>query len=183
MHGVLTQDTVALGSMSARAYFGRITATVGTGGSGAFEPPGVDGILGLAYSANNCNPSCFPTVLDSMAQQGQLQPYLFSMCLQPTYGTLDLGVVDPYKYSGTMQYLALITNAADVMSRYYTVYQRSLALGGSGVSMRCAHSVSSLSQSVYRTLIFRHFLFLYFLTLFLHTTLLPPLFSAVPRKK
>jgi hypothetical protein len=133
MVGVYTQDTMTIGTMSAPVYFGRIS-TISSTYSTSFEPSGVDGIIGLAFAAGNCNPSCYPTVLDGFVAANQM-PYFFAMCLQPTFGNIDFGVVDPAKYSGTIQYLPLIVSPTNVLSRYYTVNQQSLRIGSKSITL------------------------------------------------
>jgi hypothetical protein len=77
MQGVLTRDIISIGSVSVSAYFGRILSSIKQGGTtGLFEPTGVDGIFGLGKTALNCQPTCFPTVLDSFANAGYLNPFV-----------------------------------------------------------------------------------------------------------
>ena len=78
----------------------------------------MQGIWGLAHGSINCQPSCFPTVLDELATAGALKPYIFGMCLTPTGGVLDLGEVDAQKFTGALTYLSFQTTGS--LSGYYT---------------------------------------------------------------
>jgi hypothetical protein len=58
---------------------------------------------------NSCNPTCTQTVFEGIVEQYSV-PNVFSMCLNKFEGgVLDVGVIDPKKYVGEIQYTP-ITN-------------------------------------------------------------------------
>lgn len=70
------------------------------------------GIVGFAFPANACNPTCQPTLLDSMVAGGTLKPQenLFGMCLtNENGGQIDLGAPNPIRYhESEMKYTEIV---------------------------------------------------------------------------
>jgi cathepsin D len=66
-------------------------------------------------------------VLDAFNSAGLLTPYVFGMCMTPTTGSLEIGTIDPGKYSGSLTYLPFQTTGS--LSGYYTVTMSSSKLG------------------------------------------------------
>jgi hypothetical protein len=91
------------------------------------------GILGLAFPANSCCPTCQPTFLDSLVAQGNLAPSenLFGMCLNPASGgQIDIGQLDDSKYNPSeMQYTPV------VLERWYNINVKDMKVAG--VSIGC----------------------------------------------
>jgi hypothetical protein len=68
-------------------------------------------------------------VLDAFNAANLLNPYKFGMCLQPTYGNLDIGDSDPAKYSGSLTYIDFVSDPSNPNSGYYTTSMTSSKLG------------------------------------------------------
>jgi Eukaryotic aspartyl protease len=106
-------DTLSWGSnLSAPVVFGGILAD-----SPGFERPIVDGILGLAYQALACNPTCVEPPFQQMVKAGVVNDS-FSICMTPRGGKLILGEVDPKLAKGPITYVPL---ALSEVPTYYTV--------------------------------------------------------------
>eukprot|EP00759_Apiculatamorpha_spiralis_P039366 PhF_6_TR38164/c0_g1_i1/m.57015 len=109
INGVIGQDTMCFSTSSApvlcaKSYIYQITAQYPTANL-------VTGIIGLAFPANACNPTCQPTWMDSMVSQGVLAPEndLYGMCLRPSSGgVLDVGFIDNSKFDGALFYSPVV---------------------------------------------------------------------------
>lgn len=65
------------------------------------------GILGLASSANACNPSCVPTLLDSLVE-AEATENEFGMCFTTEGGVIDLGFANASRYEGELSYVPIV---------------------------------------------------------------------------
>lgn len=92
--GDIGQDYMSLGSMGPRAEFAVATAMISTDAGSA------DGILGLAYSANNGL-----TLLDSI--KSDLALPLFTLAFTATDGTIGFGAIDP-QYASQVTYSPVV---------------------------------------------------------------------------
>lgn len=97
-NGTLIQDTLSIGSLSAKVLLGAMHAE-----SHNFELPYADGVIGLAFQKGACHPNCIPPVMDTIAEQTGIHN-IFTMCVTRFGGTLVLGKADtglatrPYQY-------------------------------------------------------------------------------------
>lgn len=93
----------------------------------------LSGIVGLAFPANACNPTCQPTIVDSLVGQGVLRPEqnLFGMCLTPTSGgMLDLGYLNSTRYSG-----ANLLWTPIVVQRWYNIAIFDISIEGQSIGV------------------------------------------------
>mmetsp|Transcript_948 Transcript_948/g.1837 ORF Transcript_948/g.1837 Transcript_948/m.1837 type:complete len:652 (-) Transcript_948:92-2047(-) len=87
--GALVEDEIEWApGMVARGTFGAMLSA-----SSDFERSKVDGILGLAYPALACNPTCVTPVYDSLREKIGF-PDKFSMCTTNSGGRMVLGAMD-----------------------------------------------------------------------------------------
>lgn len=106
-------DTLSWGSnLSAPVVFGGILAD-----SPQFERPLVDGIMGLAYQALACNPTCVEPPFQQMVKSGVVKDS-FGICMTPRGGKLILGDIDPALAKGSISYVPM---ALSKVPTYYTV--------------------------------------------------------------
>jgi hypothetical protein len=113
--GAWGRDRVTIGPFSAIAPFGRITNATAQADGPPFEPEYLNGIFGIAFASLNCLPSCMPTVLDAMVEQGAIDA-LFGMCLTEAGGVWDLGAIDEAKFAPhALAWLPILDDS------YYTV--------------------------------------------------------------
>jgi len=97
--------------------------------SGSFSTDPINGILGLAYPMNACNPSCTTPIYDAIVQQYSL-PDLYSICLTPSSGgSLDLGLIDSAKYSGKILYTPIETQ------RWYNIFVEDITIGTTSIQV------------------------------------------------
>lgn len=115
--GSLIRDQIAWGRLKVNVTFGGILYN-----SPNFERPEVDGILGMAYKALACNPSCFDPPFDALVTENLVND-VFSICMTSTGGKLMLGGYDPRVSITSVNYVPL---AHVGPKRYYRV-----ALSGS----------------------------------------------------
>lgn len=98
-----------------------ITAPVVFGGiledSPHFERTFVDGILGMAYKALACNPTCVEPPFQQMVAAGKVADS-FSICMNGVGGKLVLGGMDPQLAASQVNYVPL---ALSKVPSYYTV--------------------------------------------------------------
>ena len=124
--GVISSDTICLdGSLCAPTFVYEITGQYPAGNLNT-------GILGLAFPANACNPTCQPTFMDDLITAKQLEPQqnLFGMCLTASNGgTLDMGFVDAAKYTGTIQYTAV------VKKHWFNINVKDILLGSQSIGV------------------------------------------------
>uniref|UniRef100_A0A7S3G4M9 Peptidase A1 domain-containing protein n=1 Tax=Palpitomonas bilix TaxID=652834 RepID=A0A7S3G4M9_9EUKA len=138
--GYLAKETISIGGASGTAICTVTMAELGGDGQGQFEPPVVDGIMGLAFEALNCNPTCSPPVLPTILQSSGL-PLQFAFYMTPSGGALILGGNDADYYdSTTLSYTDLLQGSNGY--EYYTVKMTDFAVGGSSVGL----SESSLNK-------------------------------------
>jgi hypothetical protein len=106
-------DTLSWGAnLSAPVVFGGILAD-----SKQFERSEVDGILGMAYGALACNPTCVEPPFQQMVNSGVVKDS-FAICMTPRGGKLILGDLDPKLSDGPVSYVPLALSAVPT---YYTV--------------------------------------------------------------
>jgi hypothetical protein len=86
--GVLVKDFMTWGGVSFPTVFGGIEND-----SPDFERAQVDGILGMAYSALACNPSCVEPAFDAMIKYLHMKP-IFQICINYDAGRIVLGDYD-----------------------------------------------------------------------------------------
>ena len=116
-------DIVSIGGLSAPATVGLIYEEYPSGSFG-------DGILGLNYPFNACNPTCVAPLIDSFVQSGALQNNLFGMCLtQNNGGALDFGFFDSAKYSGALQWVPVS------FQRWYNFDIVSIVVGSTSIGL------------------------------------------------
>lgn len=77
----------------------------------------MDGILGLAYAALACNPTCVEPPFQQMVKAGVVKDK-FAICMTRRGGKLILGEVDPKMAKGKITYVPL---ALSDVPTYYTV--------------------------------------------------------------
>lgn len=90
------------------------------------------GIVGFAFPANACNPTCQPTFLDSLVSEGQLDSdaNLLGLCLTPrSGGVLDLGHVNASRFTGAIMYTPV------VVQRWYNIEIIDILLGGQSINV------------------------------------------------
>lgn len=88
------------------------------------------GILGLAYPFNACNPSCTTPIYEDISKQLAV-PNIVGMCLTGTQGgVMDLGFVDDSKYSGSLQWVPVVTK------RWYNIELKDIRVGSQSLGMR-----------------------------------------------
>mmetsp|Transcript_37447 Transcript_37447/g.96734 ORF Transcript_37447/g.96734 Transcript_37447/m.96734 type:complete len:434 (+) Transcript_37447:57-1358(+) len=139
--GYLALETISIGGLSGTATFTVTMREVGGNGQGQFEPPEVDGILGLAFSSLNCNPTCTTPVLRSILEANYL-PNQFAMYMTPTGGAFILGGNDEDYYdSSSLTYTNLLQDSSGEY-QYYTVKMTDFTVGGGSVFL----SESSLND-------------------------------------
>eukprot|EP01126_Amoeba_proteus_P061998 TRINITY_DN8374_c0_g2_i3.p1 TRINITY_DN8374_c0_g2~~TRINITY_DN8374_c0_g2_i3.p1 ORF type:complete len:265 (+),score=33.57 TRINITY_DN8374_c0_g2_i3:106-900(+) len=108
--GWIGRDTVCFGGFCVPAH--NIILITREVPSNSFSSPPTDGILGLAFEMNACNPTCTTPIMDHISADLGVQN-IFAMCLTPTNGgVLDLGKIDPNKYTGGV-------DPVDVPSYYF----------------------------------------------------------------
>lgn len=127
LQGVIGQDVVCLGNggLCGNAFVDLIrneypTGTISTG------------IIGVAYPANACNPSCQPTLLDSFVADGVLQPQenMFGMCITTTQGgAIDLGYVNSSRFYGDLVYTPIVS------AQWYNIEVRDIAMDGVSIGV------------------------------------------------
>jgi hypothetical protein len=86
--GVLAKDYMTWGGLSFPTVFGGIEHDTPD-----FERTQVDGILGMAYSALACNPSCVEPAFDAMIRHLKMRP-IFQICINYDSGRIVLGDSD-----------------------------------------------------------------------------------------
>lgn len=93
------------------------------------DPP--SGILGLAYDANACNPTCVPTLFGQLVSAGLVPSDSFGLCLdRTTGGVLDLGFIDAAKYS--KQALSWVPV---VQERWYNLPLLDISFNGTSIGL------------------------------------------------
>jgi len=111
--GSLVRDVVNFteNGVGAVALFGGIFHD-----SSNFEFPQVDGILGMAYKALTCTPTCIEPVFDALVREGKVED-TFTLCMAYEGGVLTLGEWDPAVFTSDIQWGALSFSAEPM---YYT---------------------------------------------------------------
>jgi len=95
--------------------------------SGSFSTPPINGILGLAYEMNACNPTCTIPIFDHISRSYGI-PNLFAMCLTGSNGgVLDLGAIDTKKYQGQIKYTAV------TQKRWWNIHVLDMLVGNTSV--------------------------------------------------
>lgn len=124
--GTIVQDIACFpGGLCSSIYLDQITAeypasTLSTG------------ILGLAFPANSCSPTCQPTILDSFVAGGALaaEADLFGMCLTPADGgILDLGALNASRYYGELLYTDIVHEG------WYNIAVRDIFVGAQSLGV------------------------------------------------
>ena len=91
------------------------------------------GIVGFAFPANSCCPTCQPTILDSMVASGALAPEenLFGMCLNPSSGgQIDIGGLDTTKFNASdIKYTPV------VKERWFNIVVKDLKVQGVSIGV------------------------------------------------
>lgn len=124
--GTIVQDVACLpGGLCSSIYIDQITTEYPNGTLNT-------GILGLAFPANSCSPTCQPTILDSFVASGALpaDADLFGMCLTPSDGgILDLGHLNASRFSGDMLYTDIVREG------WYNIAVRDILVGGQSLGV------------------------------------------------
>jgi len=123
--GPWSKDRVTIGDQTVQMNFGRISRVIAN-----FEPFGVDGIIGFAFSNLNDNLSGkqYPTFMDSIGSQTDL-PRVFSMCFGDNGGSMLIGGEDSAHVQGSVVYDDLVSN-----SGFWSLEISSIAVDGNVVS-------------------------------------------------
>eukprot|EP01127_Copromyxa_protea_P007480 TRINITY_DN17391_c0_g1_i1.p1 TRINITY_DN17391_c0_g1~~TRINITY_DN17391_c0_g1_i1.p1 ORF type:complete len:421 (+),score=75.07 TRINITY_DN17391_c0_g1_i1:28-1290(+) len=89
----------------------------------------MDGILGLAYEMNACNPTCTTPIFDHISRDHHI-PNVFGMCITPSNGgSLDLGAIDHTKYTGELKYTPVTTQ------RWWNIHVLDIRVGGVSIDI------------------------------------------------
>lgn len=125
--GGLMVDEMKWGNVSAPVVFGAILHD-----SADFERSLVDGILGMAYRALACNPSCVEPPFQQMVKAKVVED-TFSICITPSGGKLILGDFDTHLAKSPLTYVPL---ALSDPPTFYTVNMTNIiTIGGRDVSI------------------------------------------------
>lgn len=90
------------------------------------------GIVGFAYPANACNPTCQPTILDSLVAAGALrqEENLFGMCLtNADGGIIDLGAVNASRFFGSLMLTPIVSQ------QWFNIEVRDIEVGGASIGV------------------------------------------------
>ena len=89
----------------------------------------VDGVLGLGFAVNHCNPGCTETMWDSFHTANSNTADLFALCLYGLHESTDLmlsgksswdiGAIDHNKYSGSIHYFGIPYEVEGRPNDYY----------------------------------------------------------------
>lgn len=148
--GALLVDDMTWGrNLTAPVVFGGILDD-----SATFERASVDGILGLAYRALACNPTCVEPPFQQLVAAGKVEDS-FSICISGSGGRLVLGGMDESLKQGPMIYAPL---ALSEVPSYYTVnVTNQLKIGDRSLSLpyfRSAIVDSGTTLLVVRAVVF-----------------------------
>lgn len=139
--GGLMVDEMAWGNVSAPVVFGGILHD-----SSDFERRQVDGILGMAYEALACNPTCVEPPFQQLVK-AKVVADSFGICITGSGGKLILGEFDKSLVVGEMNYVPLalsdpptfytmnMSNAITVGSRTISVPNLSAGILDSGTTL------------------------------------------------
>jgi hypothetical protein len=95
----------------------------------SFSMSPIDGIIGFAYEMNACNPTCTSLIYDDISAQQNL-PDLIAMCLtESDGGILDLGMIDPTKYTGNISYTPI------TQERWWNIHVLDITVGPTSVGI------------------------------------------------
>lgn len=123
--GTTTLDVACVGGLCGVSYINQILAEY----PAETQPTG---IVGFAYPANACNPTCTPTILDSLVAGGALLPTenVFGMCLTPSSGgIIDLGATNGSRYFGAMLYTPVVSQ------QWFNIQVRDIQVGGVSIGV------------------------------------------------
>jgi hypothetical protein len=123
--GTTVRDVVCIAGYCAEAYVNQFEGQYPS----ATQPTG---IIGLAFPANACNPTCQPTLLDALVAGGQLPPQsnLFGMCLTGANGGLiDFGTVNASRFYGTVAYTPIVSQ------KWFNIEVRDIEIGGVSIGV------------------------------------------------
>lgn len=110
--GMLVEDVLTFGDVEFPVVFGGIDED-----SPDFERSQVDGILGMAYPALACNPSCVRPTFESMIDHLGMKP-VFQICITANSGRIVLGDYDSSIMKGPPTWVDLSLGHPPT---YYTV--------------------------------------------------------------
>lgn len=123
--GTTVQDVACIGGLCGMSYINQILEEYPSETQNT-------GIVGFAYPANACNPTCQPTILDSLVAAGALTPQenTFGMCLDPVNGgVIDLGAVNASRYYGTLFYTPIVSQ------QWFNIAVRDILIGGQSIGV------------------------------------------------
>lgn len=126
-NGTLFTDELRIGSFSSNVLLGAMHEE-----SHNFELPYVDGVLGFAFQKGACRPTCFPPVMDIIANQTGL-PNRFSMCVTRYGGTLVLGAYEQKLARSAYQFVDIVPAERD--SRFIIPAQPEWRVGSRPVKL------------------------------------------------
>jgi hypothetical protein len=120
--GVYFTDTVQIAGLTTKATVGGILTNVSD------YPVGpATGVLGMAFKAASCNPSCATPLFDDLVKTNNIDN-IFSISLRNEGGTLILGGIDHSLYSGDIHYEPLRHGANSLL---YDVQCKGVKVGTS----------------------------------------------------
>jgi hypothetical protein len=131
---IVYNDTLSVGGMTVTdQLLGAITSEKTP--NGPFEPNGVDGIIGVAFTG--LSEVFAPDFIDNLAMEGQIQQNIFTMCLNlgingPTGGALTLGGEGPYG-NGNYQYTPILQTQGQYL--FYTVNMTDMQVNGQSLGL------------------------------------------------
>jgi hypothetical protein len=123
--GTTTMDVACVGGLCAMSYVNQILEEYPADTQPA-------GIVGFAYPANACNPTCQPTILDSLVAGGALEPQqnTFGMCLTASNGgIIDLGATNASRYYGPLFYTPIVAQ------KWFNIEVRDIQVGGVSIGV------------------------------------------------
>lgn len=123
--GTIVEDVVCFGEACTMAYVDEIRNELPAGTQ-------TTGIIGLAFPQNACNPTCQPTLMDSMVANGALRPEenLFGLCLHKNNGGLiDFGALNSSRYLGSLLYTPIISQ------QWYNIRVKDILIGGMSIKV------------------------------------------------
>lgn len=123
--GPLTRDVVRIGPLEHKLTFGRVTRETGEWLST------VDGIMGMAFKALDCSPTCVEPVFESMVASGVVED-IFSICMGNEQGKLTFGGHDTAFYSAPLVYTDIVPQYGNLYT-FYTVSFLDLKIDGKSV--------------------------------------------------
>ena len=115
-----------------------------------FDPDGdYDGVLGLGFAAEHCNPACSETLWDSLISAESSMEDLFALCLSGLHestdvmisgkSSWDIGTIDHEKYTGAIHWFPIPAELEGRPNEHYftTGHIESVNIAGPGINIEC----------------------------------------------